>query len=1171
VCRTQSPSARKSYAVSGPAAAPFPTHLAPKMKKLPTLETPVNSFDLTPEQQDTLALLQRLFGKAIADRYTDFCRLAAGAFNLLVARPIAAHALRELDSMLRHVLEVPMEAKASDDTDSEEKISQAKQNLIALGFDEPSIQRAGNALKPRFSHKNQIRKIVTRLGLAPDGDVAIRWTSLCDSFGKAHQRSFHHSLEVDEEFRTHYQQPFETVIRAVAIALQGRYVALMRRVEELTAMQNRAHAVALFASEIPGALPLQWHFFQRLQTGDWLPHLARERLLGEPLAGSHEGAGEGMRFRQWPAGNYLLRMAESPDATTRNGVVQALRAVASSSHPDIHHDGLEILAALPPADSAQLSDLAAGWLRREDRFSFLQAPEKLLKRLAAAKQKDAALTVARALLQIWDHNGEIATLYGHHMYEHHLPSIIEPLTKACGEDALGLFMALLQQASLINGRESYGYYSSDSIADDERAKHDTHDALLSAVRRSAEALVSDDPSLMRHIISILRSDSSKIFIRVALHLLSWNPAAAPELAEAYLLNAELIEASWCQHEYASLALAWFPSLAPDKQQVVLAVVDSLPDKYRASWRSRFEEHTKAPPTEENERIFNAATIRDVLWKWRAVLPQERQDTLKKIAGEIGDPDAWKQQMFPEEVSPLTGTEFSSRPIPAIVAFLKSWHPDAEATRHTVTALAQELRVAVGNDLKGYAANADQFVGLKPIYIRRVLEGLQNGANNDVRIDWANLLKLIEHVFQQLHQTIDPATVAEGDDKDWAWACKAAGETLASGLRRGAGGIGFEHAAAIRSLALFFIGTVPKQPELEDFEERFKREPFFAAQATLRGLAVELCILLVFWLSKDAASAIGTSPREALANLPEVRNVLETELADRSAAGRISRAIMGRYLNYLYFFGADWIKPKMGLLFPPDDSALRQSAWLSHLGFGQGPIMDTISDLHQCYEEEIARSATTEKKSDRDFRQDSLSQHLIILHLWGGLPDDLLEQFWREAPICMRRYALWYLGTQLDLPTAALPDEMRARGFSYWERRLAAAQSATAPEPFRLELGAIGQWCLRAQIDDQWLLRQLATMLDAGFAPTDAFNVVERLQKLSPGYPDQVVTVLSALLRNPSVDRWAYMTQRDPIRAILRAGLTNGSADTVVRAEELIGFLSAIGETSYIELVQNPAA
>jgi hypothetical protein len=42
-----------------------------------------------------------LLGKAIANRYADFCRLASGAFVLHVARPIAAHPSRALDSMLR--------------------------------------------------------------------------------------------------------------------------------------------------------------------------------------------------------------------------------------------------------------------------------------------------------------------------------------------------------------------------------------------------------------------------------------------------------------------------------------------------------------------------------------------------------------------------------------------------------------------------------------------------------------------------------------------------------------------------------------------------------------------------------------------------------------------------------------------------------------------------------------------------------------------------------------------------------------------------------------------------------------------------------------------------------------------------------------------------------------
>src|SRR6202035_5703948 len=139
-------------------------------------------------------------------------------------------------------------------------------------------------------------------------------------------------------------------------------------------------------------------------------------------------------------------------------------------------------------------------------------------------------------------------------------------------------------------------------------------------------------------------------------------------------------------------------------------------------------------------------------------------------------------------------------------------------------------------------------------------------------------------------------------------------------------------------------VAPKDPEIEDFEDRYRREPFFAAQATLRGLAVELYVLLMFWLSKDASTPLGAEPRKALANSPDIRNVLEGELADRSASGCIPRVIMGRYLAWLYYFGGDWVKTHIDALFPPADQALRRATWYGHLGHDQQPIVDLVSLL-----------------------------------------------------------------------------------------------------------------------------------------------------------------------------------------------------------------------------------
>jgi hypothetical protein len=1133
---------------------------------------PVNTFALSPEQQDTAILLRRLLGKAITDRYVDFCRLARGAFPLIVSRPMAAHALRELDSTLRHVLEVPMEAKASETSEDIARLDEARNQLRTLGYDAETVQQALKNLKPRFTHKHQIRKIVARLGLDPDGDIATKWASLSDSVGKAHERAFHRSLAVDDEFRMRYQQPFDTVIRAVAVALEGRYATLMRRVEEIAAMPNRAAAAAAFASEIPEAMPLQWHFFKTLTTGDWLPHLAKQKLLGEPIIEPEE-ASNGLRNRQWPAGNYLQRMAESPDPETRKRVAETLRAVAASNHPDIHQDGLEILAALPPEESASLADMAVAWLGRESRFGFTQAPEKLLKKLCMGQQRQAALCVARALLQLWHEGGEIASLYGRHMYEHHLPSAMQALTGACGEDALRLFMALLIQAADISGGKiQYDHFSSRPVTDDDMANHDTYNALISAVRRSAGMLIAEDPTRMRRVIGILTENPAKIFVRLAVHVLAQNPTAAPDLSDAYLLNSELIEQTWARHEYAELARAWYPSLSPNNQQALLAVVDAMPNKYRAAWRARFADNHKEPPTKENERVFSVLTVRDALWDWRSVLPPQRQQMLTDIVAEFGDPDAWRHQFFPSEESPLSGEEFSTRSVLENVTFLRRWQPQSDRQLQTVTALGQELRTAVGNDPKTYASSADQFVGLKPIYIRRLLEGLQSAASNERDFDWAKVLRLIEFTYNQCGEVIDPARLAEGDDKDWTWVCHTAAELLAAGLRRGASGISFDHDALVRALVRTALTTAPNHPEIEDFEDRFHRESFSGAQQTLRGIAVELSILLIFWLSKDDSNEIGAAPRQALQNLPEVRQALELQLADRSADGRVPRAIIGRFLGLLFYFGEDWLRAQMPALFPADNDRLRHVTWRAHLGYDGGPLRDFVPELHECYAADIAMFASDQAgKEFRDFYQDRLADYIMVLHLGDGLPEDLLEQFWRDAPEGVRQHAMWFVGNQVSRPSSEVPNEIKSRGLAYWERRLAAAIESHEPDSYRRELGVIAQWCFHGQVDEAWLCKQLLSMLTSGFAPTDAFSVVEWLQNIAPRLGDRAVEVMAALLRHPRVDQWAYMTQREPIRAVLREGLARGTPATIQRVQEIIGFLSTLGETSYLDLVRTSVA
>src|ERR1700679_2296830 len=100
-----------------------------------------NVFDLTEEQQNTAGLLERLLGKTVSDRYIDFCRLSAGAFDLRVPSPLAGHALREMESILRRTLAAPFEAVVVATEGEQARAQTALDALRDLGYDEDTITR----------------------------------------------------------------------------------------------------------------------------------------------------------------------------------------------------------------------------------------------------------------------------------------------------------------------------------------------------------------------------------------------------------------------------------------------------------------------------------------------------------------------------------------------------------------------------------------------------------------------------------------------------------------------------------------------------------------------------------------------------------------------------------------------------------------------------------------------------------------------------------------------------------------------------------------------------------------------------------------------------------------------------------------------------------------------
>jgi hypothetical protein len=819
------------------------------------MEEPTDNIVLSAEQQDTAVLLERLLGRAIADRYIDFSRLAASATGLRVSRPLAAHALRELESMLRRSLEVPMHAKELPTEAQSGQLKRAVQALQALGFEDTLIENAVDELVPRHSHVTQIKLIAERLGLAPDGDIATAWISLRDTVGRAHERSFHRTLAVDDGFRADYQRPFELVLGGIVTALQKRYTALMQRVEALAGMSDHARAVALFEREIPGALPLQWHFFQSITSPAWLPHLLKRNLISEPLGPA--GAASPRLFGEWPVGYYLLTLAKSDDVAAHRLVAEAIRIVAPSKHPDVRRIGMEVIAALSVSIAAGLVDVAVGWLDPDTPDFYSIAPEQLIKKLAEGGHVDEALHLAAALFQLFDRNGHLVTLHPQHMYEHHLPGAVNVLAPRNGAATLRLFARRLVQAATISRKMSgdgdYSHHTPDPISDSRMASYGVYEALVIAVRDSALIACENVPKTTSDVVSFLVNGEPKILKRIALHVVAKHADAVSELAFALLADPTYVGENWCEDEYAELARARFPTLSSDQRQTIFDVIDALPDKFRAQWKESFAAHYNRPPTAEDERLFDLSVVRDAMWKWQDVLPPDRKALIDASVAQIGNPDAWREQLFPRETSPLNGADFASRPISEVIAFLHSWQPQTEPVRQTITALGQQLRIAVEQECDRFAHVADRFAGLRPIYVRRLLEGFDAKARNNGKFAWGPVLKLLESVAARLRQPNNTFLAVEGDDKDWRWACSASASLLKSGLRHGKDGIPYEHSPEVLSIILTLFTNAPREPESKDFETLFARQPYSAAEQSLWGSAIVLCILFVFWASKHDIS------------------------------------------------------------------------------------------------------------------------------------------------------------------------------------------------------------------------------------------------------------------------------------------------------------------------------
>ena len=466
---------------------------------------------------------------------------------------------------------------------------------------------------------------------------------------------------------------------------------------------------------------------------------------------------------------------------------------------------MDIIAALPAGEAATLADVVEGWLTPEAAPLFA-SPHTIIATLARAGYVEAALRVTTAVFQVFQRDGEAASFFDPTMYEHYLMKAVEELAKAGPLLALPAFCDLLLRASRMDRRlravreEDYSYYMVGSLVPSPTDGGDAPATIIRGIVTFADAAVEAEPSAVGRVLDILTNYRPRIFRRIELHALARAAAEAPDLADRFLTDTALIDAEWCRQEYGELARAWLPNLPAVRQQCIFAFVDSRPEEFLETWRVGFEHYEKRKPGAEDDLKFRETTIRDIVWEWRDVLPPDRRAALDRTVAEFGDPDAGKT------VSSLMRNHRSAGPqcsnsrwrTPSSI-----WHrgsPNPEAQGRTAPGLAFELRESAVASPQLFSAGASKFAGLRPIFIRHLLDGLRQPTANGAKIEWEPCFELLEAVLKRTEAGQDFLSLP-GDDADWSWTLQSGIELLAAALRWGADGIPFVYAERTQALVL----------------------------------------------------------------------------------------------------------------------------------------------------------------------------------------------------------------------------------------------------------------------------------------------------------------------------------------------------------------------------------
>lgn len=1084
---------------------------------------------------------------------------------------VAGHAVRELVNLLPVVLgdvDLPERVRDADLRDDLVAAWSEYQAEVAAGTAAPGLipSKVSSAVdawvqaQAQIAENSQARRAALVLGTTDAvGDSSVR--VVVGAVG-AFER-LRHPTAADTESsmdRAFYQGALSIIENAVT----GRILGFFSVKEKLQDVVDAANVQTADGTWTPptenevsttlaqiGGLQHRRIFYDQLGNPEWIGPLDRLSALEPPRALDPDGE---QRWQPWPAGDYLVRMAEHRPADVRQIL---LRVIDAATAWPAKTRLLEAALRMPVAESKVMARAIQTHLNGELDPHLALDLVTFIEQLAQAGERKPAMRLAHALLRPrrspnTGGMGRRDVRAGIDSYWY--AEALKRVTTALSSDPRILstvyaWLRLEQELSDSWDPERDWDASSiwrPSISDHEQnyRHHDIADALVDALRDLAISQMESGADLER-VMATLERDRMPIAMRIAVFALSAQVdqrSDALQVATGRVLDRELLHHPWFFREYTQLASATLPRLNDADYGRWEALVDEGP-QLSEDRRKRIVEHRQEGQTEDDAFAQYATYRRHELLSaiGADALRGRLLETHAALVEDLGEYEhagfrSWHSISSGEEAPPLA-VELAGMPVEEVLDALRIWEPE-ESQPGTKDGLAESLREVVEDRPAEFSTLAQSFVHLEDPYRSRYLDGIRKAVkSNATAIDWDAYLLGVGEL----------RGIIMGEEGRKTYPLQQVCNTIESAVH----GKKPRIPERLLSEAVAHVATYVDDPNPSD-EDGFGSDHLTKALNTTRPVAVRTLIRLAR-AAKLAHSGVFDSEPVVLA----VQDALHSRLVPRDPSLAVSSAF-GEGLSLMMWIDNSWVTSWLPVATTTDawgdvfvTTALTTNLTSTQLLDDLWPSVDAILD----------RSAANEPiemgwRSDRSI-DEVIGDHLMTLAMWGSTSPwpERTESYFARVSAEAAASVLGQVGWRL-MNTTEPPRELIARAETIWDARQAAVDEGNA------DAGQLAQfywWVHSNKFPVTWWLPRLARVADQIDFDGRSF-IGEHIEEAARTHPGEAVTLMTRLLRSDGSGTLARHGLVTSAPKVIALGLPDEAVKSASRA-----LMDLLGEQGVVDM------